>query len=196
MLHGMHTTADLDGSGGMFAILRTESEHTSELDNSKSSKRRRRKSAKASLESTDSSEEPSALAHGSSGSSTSFAKPPLKSINEAAVLRSNSAEPASALEATSLQSSLRQDSHTSEDVLKRTARKPHMSLSFQESRPANEGLVHVTAEATLAANLVFQDSLTAYLQTVSLRPYVFLLKAHQFQPSNLVKPLPCLGQVS
>jgi len=142
--------------------LRTESEPTSELENSKSSKRRRRKSAKANLESTDSSEEPSALARGSSGSSTSFAKPPLKSISEAAVLRSNSAEPASALEATSLQSSLRQDRHTAEDVLKRTARRPHMSLSFQESRPATEGLVHVIDEATLAANLVFQYSLTAY----------------------------------
>jgi len=158
----MHNTADLDGSGGRFAILRTESEPTSELENSKSSKRRRRKSAKANLESTDSSEEPSALARGSSGSSTSFAKPPLKSISEAAVLRSNSAEPASALEATSLQSSLRQDRHTAEDVLKRTARRPHMSLSFQESRPATEGLVHVIDEATLAANLVFQYSLTAY----------------------------------
>ncbi len=196
MLQGMHNTADLDGSGGRFAILRTESEPTSELENSKSSKRRRRKSAKGNLESTDSSEEPSALAHGSIGSSTTFAKPPLKSISEAAVLRSNSAEPASALEATSLQSSLRQDRHTAEDVLKRTARRPHMSLSFQESRPATEGLVHVIDEAILAARLVFQDSLTVYLQTVSLHPYVFLLKTQQFQPRHLVKPLPCLGQVS
>ncbi|KAL0038272.1 hypothetical protein WJX77_000041 [Trebouxia sp. C0004] len=138
MLQDMHTTADLDRSGGRFALLRTESEHSSELDNSKSSKRRRRKSAKANLESTDSSEEPSALVHGSSGSTTSFGKPPLKSISEATVLRSNSAEPASALEATTLQSSLRQDRQTAEDVLKRTARRPHMSLSFQESRPANE----------------------------------------------------------
>ncbi|KAA6416851.1 MAG: hypothetical protein FRX49_13167 [Trebouxia sp. A1-2] len=138
MLQGMQPTADLDGSGGRFAILRTQSEHTSELDNSKSSKRRRRKSAKANLESTDSSEEPSALVHESSGSSTSFAKPPLKPISEAAVLRSNSAEPASALEATSLQSSLRQDRQTAEDVLTRTTRRPHMSLSFQESRPVNE----------------------------------------------------------
>lgn len=196
MLQSMHTTADLDKSGGRFALLRTEPEHSSEVDNSKSSKRRRRKSAKANLESTDSSEEPSALAHGSTGSSTSFAKPPLKSISEAAVLRSNSAEPASALEATSLQSSLRQDRQTAEDVLKRTDRRPHMSLSFQESRPANEGLVHIVAEATLAANLVFYDSLTAYLQTVSLHPYIFLLKAQQFQRSNLVKPLPSLDQVS
>ena len=188
----MQPTADLDGSGGRFAILRTQSEHTSELDNSKSSKRRRRKSAKANLESTDSSEEPSALVHESSGSSTSFAKPPLKPISEAAVLRSNSAEPASALEATSLQSSLRQDRQTAEDVLTRTTRRPHMSLSFQESRPVNEGLVHVMAEATPAANLVFQDSLTAYLQIVCLHPFVFLLKAQQFQPSNLVGPLPCL----
>jgi len=196
MLQGMHNTADLDGSGGRFAILRTESEPTSELENSKSSKRRRRKSAKANLESPDSSEEPSALAHGSSGSSTSFAKPPLKSISEAAVLRSNSAEPASVLEATSLQSSLRQDRHTAEYVLKRTARRPHMSLSFQESRPATEGLMLVIAEATLAANLVFQDSLTAYLQTVLPHLYVFLLKTQHFQPRSLVKPLPCLGQVS
>ena len=196
MLQGMHTTADLNENGGRFAILRTESEHTSELSNPKSSKRRRRKSAKANLESTDSSEEPSAIAHGSSGSSTSFAKLPLKSISEAAALRSNSAEPASVLEATSLQSSLRQDRHTAEDILKRAARRPHMSLSFQESRPAIEGLVHVLPEAAPAANPMFQDSQTAYLQTVSLHPYVFLLKAQHFQPSNLVKPLPCFGQES
>lgn len=147
-----------DDAGGRFAVLRTEPDRTTVTDTfSRSSKRRRRKSAKGDLESTGNSEEPSAqheakgLTPGSSSSSAIFAKPPLRAISEAAVLRSNSAEPGSALDATSPETS-RQDRQSVPDALQHP-RRPHMSLSFQESRPATQGLMHIITAATIRVML-------------------------------------------
>ena len=155
----MLAAAQSDDAGGRFAVLRTEPIRTTVTDSiSRSSKRRRRKSAKGDLESNGNSEEPSAqheaqgLTPGSSSSSATFAKPPLRAISEAAVLRSNSAEPGSALDATSPETSLRQDRQSVPDALQHP-RRPHMSLSFQESRPATQGLIHIIPAATIRVML-------------------------------------------
>ncbi len=136
-------TNNADGIGGRFALLHTDPEPNQVWDsNPKSSKRRRRKSAKGILESEASSDgDTTVFLTGSSGSSTFLAKPPLRSISEAAVLRSNSAEPVSSTDALSSEASplARQERQSAEDALQHTARRPHLSLSFQECRPVAEG---------------------------------------------------------
>ena len=150
-IHFMLVATKTDDAGGRFAVLRTEPDRTTDTD-SRSSKRRRRKSAKGDLQSTGNGEEPSqheahVLTPGSSSSSATFAKPPLRAISEAPVLRSNSAEPGTALDAVSSETSLRLDRPSVPDALQHP-RRPHMSLSFQESRPATQGLVNIITAAT------------------------------------------------
>ena len=137
----MFSADSTDAVGGRFALLHSEAERP--VGNStKSSKRRRRKSAKGHHDDDQSDlQQPTVAVNGTNNGTASLGKPPLRSISEVAVLRSNSADASSRLEAVTehnLQLTEPQQQSTA-DLLHHALRKPHLSLSFQESRPANEG---------------------------------------------------------
>lgn len=129
-----------DAAGGRFALLNGNSTAEVSRDSStKSSKRRRRKSAKT--HTNDDLAGTSSLFDGSRSGSLSHEKPPLRTISELADLRSNSADVSSSLEVTTELGSglIRLARQTAEEPLQHTPRKPHASMSFQDSRPATDG---------------------------------------------------------
>lgn len=132
-----------DAPGGRFALLYSSEKTVTTMDNSlKSGKRRRRKSAKGHNDEDQTGVASSSdLLDGSSSASVPLGKPPLRSISEVAVLRSNSADASSRLETVTEQSSeiARPEQQSTEESFQQGSRRPHASLSFQEIRPANEG---------------------------------------------------------
>ena len=109
-------------------------------DSSKSSKRRRRKSAKGhNDDEQQQSVGSSAMSNGSSSGSM-YRKPPLRTISELADLRTTSADVSTRFDIASQQhpASMKQARQTTDET--QTARKPHLSLSFQDGRPATEGM--------------------------------------------------------
>ena len=140
----MVTSDTSDAPGGRFAMLYSNEASAVTKDNSsKSGKRRRRKSAKGHNDDDQTGAASSSiLLNGSSSASVPPGKPPLRSISEIAVLRSNSADASSRLESVTEQriEIMRPEQQLAEEALQPASRRPHLSLSFQDSsRPANEG---------------------------------------------------------
>lgn len=136
-----------DNVGGRFALL----DNTATADMSwevpmkdsspKSSKRRRRKSAKGhNDEEQKSLPRHSVTSNGSSSGSVSYGKPPLRTISELADLRTNSADVSTRYDIAIHQhpGPIRPARQTSDET--QPTHKPHLSLSFQDSRPATEGM--------------------------------------------------------
>ena len=108
----------------------------------KSSKRRRRKSAKGNTNDQEKNLAGNGIPlNGSRSSSLSHGKLSLRTISELADLRSNSADVDSSVEVTTelVPGLVRLVRQSAEEVLQHAPRKPHASLSFQDSRPATEG---------------------------------------------------------
>ena len=125
-------------------------------DSSESSKRRRRKSAKG--HNDDEQQQPvgsNAMSNGSSSGSM-YRKPPLRTISELADLRTTSADVSTRFDIATQQhpASMKQARQTTDET--QTARKPHLSLSFQDGRPATEGMA--SAGVGLTQCCMAQDS--------------------------------------
>lgn len=121
----MVNSQDSNGIGGRFALLQPDEVYDpKERASAASSKRRRRKSAKASL-SDNSTSIDGLILNG---------RPTLRTVSEVDVLRSNSAEVSSSLDAaaTVVLGSARLDRHTDAEIPQHNAKRPHASLSFQE----------------------------------------------------------------
>lgn len=146
----MANSRDLDVTGNRFVLLQPEQTQGHANTSASSSKRRRRKSAKAST------------SNRSAESSTSIdglvlnGRIPLKTVSEVDVLRSNSAEVSSSLDAaaTFVLAPGRLERHTDADIPHHTAKRPHASFSFQdpsrglaESRYTNALLPAQTTES-------------------------------------------------
>lgn len=130
---------DGDSVSGRFALLEIAQDSPGQHNDkaSSSSKRRRRKSAKASINHRTSSEEITTAFTGSSVQT----KLPLRTVSELDVLRSNSADASSSLDAAIpvILPSAGIERHTDADVPQHIPRRPQASLSFQESnRPLAE----------------------------------------------------------
>ena len=174
----MVSIKDANADGGRAALPRISPEPELVWESSsKSNKRRKRKSAKGRLENGNGHSTSSQSL--SSSSTASLAQPPLRSINESAVLRSNSAEPSSNVDSISLEALLpvRQDRQSSEDILQHAARRPHQSLSFQDSRPISEG-DRASLDSSTIYNLRWTSSnrLAACLQALLRQHYDFIPK--------------------
>lgn len=138
----MARAGNADNVGGRFDVLDSNATAEVSQDSSpKSSKRRRRKSAKGhkSDQETDLRGN-SVLLSGSRSGSLSIGKLTLRTISELTDLRSNSADIASSVEVTThLGPGLLSLARQSAEESQHTPRKPHSSMSFQDSRPATEG---------------------------------------------------------
>lgn len=131
-----------DTVGGRFDLLDSNATAEVSQDSSpKPSKRRRRKSAKGHSSDQETDAGTSMLLNGSRSGSLSHGKPPLRTISELADLRSNSADVSTSAEVTAelAPGLLRLVRQSAEEVSQHTPRKPHSSMSFQDSRPATEG---------------------------------------------------------
>ena len=186
----MVSIRDTNADGGRYAATRISPEPELVWESSsKSNKRRKRKSAKGRLENGN-GHGPTSQSLSSSGIASLAQPPPLRSINEAAVLRSNSAEPSS-VDSISLEALLpvRQDRQSSEDILQHTARRPHQSLSFQDSRPISEGdRSRASHDSSTTYNLRWTSSnqLAACLQALSRQHYDSIPKVAHLQHIILV----------
>lgn len=104
----------------------------------KSSKRRRRRSAKGHNDEDQKSLAGTSVMSNGSGS-MSYRKPPLRTISELGDLRTNSADVSTKFDNAiqQLPGPMRLARHIVDDT--QTSRKPHNSLSFQDTWPATEG---------------------------------------------------------
>lgn len=147
----MANSRDLDVSGNRFALLQPEQTQGHTDTSASASKRRRRKSAKAST--SDRSAESSTSIDGL----VLNGRIPLKTVSEVDVLRSNSAEVSSSLDAaaTFVLAPGRLERHTDADIPHHTAKRPHASFSFQDP---SRGLAESRhTNALLAAKLTEFD---------------------------------------
>ena len=145
----MARAGSTDAVRGRFDLLDSNATAEMSRDSSpKSSKRRRRKSAKGHTkdQETDLAGTGTSLNASRSGS-LSHGKPSLRTISELADLRSNSADVDSSVEVTTelVPGLVRLVRQSAEEILQHTPRKPHASMSFQDSRPATEGRGAFTA---------------------------------------------------
>ena len=147
----MANSRDLDVSGNRFALLQPEQTVRQTEAGASASKRRRRKSAKAST--SDRSAEGSTSIDGL----VLNGRVPLSTVSEVDVLRSNSAEVSSSLDAaaTLVLAPGRLERHTDADIPRQTTKRPHASFSFQDP---SRGLAESGyTEALLAANSTEMD---------------------------------------
>lgn len=124
----MVNSQDTDGVGGRFALLQSDSSYENKPISNSASKRRRKKSASA------------AISEHSASSSTSIdlllnGRGSLRTVSEGEVLRSNSAEVSSSHDAAAIAelAPARLERHTDAEVPHYNTKRPHASLSFQES---------------------------------------------------------------
>lgn len=125
----MVNSQDTNGIGGRFALLQSGQPDEPAAVNNSASKRRRKKAARASTsdQSAESSSSIDRLVLNGRGS--------LRTVSEGDVLRSNSAEVSSSLDAAAsiVLAPARQERHTdAADVPHHILKRPHASFSFQE----------------------------------------------------------------